>query len=321
MITKLLLDLYSGEKDRARLSILIFHRVLPSADPLFPADTDASRFDALVSRLKSRYNILPLERAVQLLHEGALPSRALCITFDDGYADNLAVAGPILHKHGVPAIVFVATSYLDGGCMWNDIVLEACRSSVRPELDLAWLGLGNRSLATLEDRRALADEALASLKYQEFSQREEWARKFAQVAGTQVPRNLMLASSALRDSEQFGIAIGAHTRRHPILATTPNPIAWDEISEGRRELQDLVGRSVNLFAYPNGKPGQDFGAEHVRMVREAGFAAAVTTAPGAATAGTDVYQLPRFTPWREDPLGFDLLMLKNFRRTVEVQGR
>ena len=56
------------------------------------------------------------------------------------------------------------------------------------------------------------------------------------------------------------------------------------------------------------------------MVREAGFTAAVTTAHGAATARTDVYQLPRFTPWRADPLGFDLLMLKNLRRNVEVQG-
>ncbi len=320
MITKLLLEIGSGRGDRARLSILIFHRVLPVADPLFSGDMDAGRFDALAAHLKKRFNVLPLERAIESLREGSLPSRALCLSFDDGYADNLKVAAPILRKHGVPAIVFVATAYLDGGCMWNDIVLEACRNSMRPDLDLAWLGLGIRSLATPEDRRAVANDLLETLKYQEFSRRDEWARKVAQVAGTELPRNLMLASSALRDFEQFGIAIGAHTRRHPILANSPNPIAWDEISEGRRELQELLGAPVGVFAYPNGKPGLDFTAEHVRMVREAGFSAAVTTAHGAATARSDVYQLPRFTPWRTDALGFDLLMLKNLRHAVEAQG-
>ena len=319
MITKLLLEIGSGRGDRARLSILIFHRVLPVADPLFPGEMDAGRFDALASHLKRTFNILPLERAIALLREGALPSRALCLSFDDGYADNLMVAAPILRGHGVPAIVFVATSYLDGGCMWNDIVLEACRRTAQPELDLAWLGLGIRPAATAEDRRALANDLLGNLKYQEFTRREEAARKVAQIAGTEIPRGLMLASSALREFEDFGIAIGAHTRRHPILANTPSPIAWDEISEGRRELQDLLGRPVDVFAYPNGKPGRDFTAEHVRMVREAGFAAAVTTSHGAASAQTDVFQLPRFTPWKANPLGFDLLMLMNLR-TGETQA-
>ncbi len=69
-----------------------------------------------------------------------------------------------------------------------------------------------------------------------------------------------------------------------------------------------------LFAYPNGRPQQDYTAEHVAMVRDAGFAAAVSTARGAADRTTDPFQLPRFTPWRREPLGFDLLLARNLRQ-------
>ncbi len=43
-------------------------------------------------------NVLPLEHAVARLAQGALPPRALCITFDDGYADNYEVALPLLKR-------------------------------------------------------------------------------------------------------------------------------------------------------------------------------------------------------------------------------
>lgn len=320
MIAKRLLEICSGEGERARLSILIFHRVLPVADPLFPSELDAPRFDALMAHLKRRFNPLPLEDAIALLRQGALPSRAVSITFDDGYADNLTVAAPILHRYVLPATVFIATSYLDGGCMWNDIVIEACRSTRSAELDLGSIGLGKRTIAGLADRRALVDELLGHLKYMDHEERDKAAMTVAQAAGTDVPNGLMLSSAALREFGQYGIGVGAHTRRHPILAKTPDAIAWNEISQGREELHDLLGRPVTLFAYPNGKPGRDYTAEHVRMVREAGFAAAFSTAQGAASSRSDIYQLPRFTPWRDAPFRFDLLMMKNLRHGTESRA-
>jgi peptidoglycan/xylan/chitin deacetylase (PgdA/CDA1 family) len=79
---------------RARLSVLIFHRVLPRPDPLFPGEPDAARFDWQLRLLKRWFDILPLPDAVHALREGRLPARALAITFDDGYADNCTVALP-----------------------------------------------------------------------------------------------------------------------------------------------------------------------------------------------------------------------------------
>jgi peptidoglycan/xylan/chitin deacetylase (PgdA/CDA1 family) len=82
-----------------------------------------------------------------------------------------------------------------------------------------------------------------------------------------------------------------------------------EIEGSKHVLERLLGEEVNLFAYPNGKPGEDYDERAVALVRELGFSAAVTTVRGAASAATDPYQMPRFTPWDRTPLRFGLRML------------
>ena len=81
---------------RGRLSILIFHRVLRERDPLLPTEPTGAEFDSLLAHLANRFSILPLAEAVERLYGGTLPRSAMAITFDDGYADNLSVAAPIL---------------------------------------------------------------------------------------------------------------------------------------------------------------------------------------------------------------------------------
>jgi len=302
---------------RGRLSILIFHRVLRERDALLPSEPTAEEFDLLLSHLKARFTVLPLRDAVERLYGGTLPRAALAITFDDGYADNLSVAAPLLRKHALPATLFVATAYLDGGIMWNDRVIAAFRSTSRPEIDLDPLGLGKASTATIADRRDGMERVLRELKYRPSAERERLARAVADAAGIETPSDLMLTRDGVRALAHYGVDVAAHTRTHPILARADSSEAWREISEGKRELETIAGRTVSLFAYPNGRPGDDYGPEHVRMVREAGFAAAVSTAWGAADRASDRLQLPRFTPWTRQPLRFDLLMLRNLRHRAE----
>src|SRR4030095_4281545 len=99
---------------RGRLPVMIFHRVLPQPDALFPGEPDAARFDAQLALLKRWFNILPLPDAIRGLREERLPPRPLTLTFDDGYADNCTVALPILQRHGLRAAFFIATDFLAG---------------------------------------------------------------------------------------------------------------------------------------------------------------------------------------------------------------
>jgi len=109
--------------------------------------------------------------------------------------------------------------------------------------------------------------------------------------------------------------IGAHTVTHPILRNTAPDTARREIVESGRRLAEIVGQPVRLFAYPNGKPGVDYGSEHVQMVRDGGFAAAVSTGWGVATEKSDRFQLPRFTPWDRTPGRFALRLIRNMRNS------
>jgi peptidoglycan/xylan/chitin deacetylase (PgdA/CDA1 family) len=107
--------------------------------------------------------------------------------------------------------------------------------------------------------------------------------------------------------------IGAHTMFHPILARLTDSQARHEIGGSKDFLEQLLGERVGLFAYPNGKPGEDYTAQNVETVRSLGFDAAFSTQWGASSTGDDVFQIRRFTPWDQTNWRFGLRMLHNFR--------
>jgi len=297
----------------ARLSALIFHRVLPEPDLLFPADMHAGRFDEICERLRVWFNVLPADEAVQRLKAGTLPARAACITFDDGYADNCHVAVPILRRHGLTATFFIATGFMDGGRMWNDTIIESVRACPLPELDLSSLGLGCHAMGSIQDRRAAIAALIGKIKYQPFEQRVAVTERLAQLAHVQLPGNLMVTSDDVRAMRRAGMQIGAHTMSHPILAKLTDSQARDEIGGSKDFLEQLLNERVGLFAYPNGKPGEDYAAHNVDAVRSLGFDAAFSTQWGASRTGDDVFQIRRFTPWDQTNWRFGLRMLNNFR--------
>ncbi len=296
-----------------RLSILIYHRVLASEDSLVTWDPTAAQFDRQMRALANYFTPLPLTEAVPRLANRDLPARAVCVTFDDGYADNVDVALPILARHGVAATFFIASGYLDGGRMWNDTVIESIRAHAGPSIDLASWGLGLLRLGTISERRAAIATILPALKHLPPYERDARAAELADRAGAPLRRDLMMREDQVRLLRSAGMEIGAHTMSHPILTRLGDDDARREIIESRERLGAIVSEPVTLFAYPNGKPGDDYGAAHVRMVKDAGFRAAVSTAWGVASGSADLHQLPRFTPWHRDPAKFTLALLRNRR--------
>lgn len=293
------------------LTTLIYHRVVGQPDELFPEIPSAARFRWQMELLQRHFRVLPLPEAAGLLVARKLPARAACITFDDGYADNAAVALPILRDFGLTATFFVASSFLSDGCMWNDLVIEAVRDCRQGELDLEPFGLGRHPLDTPVARRAAVDAVIAKIKYLEPVARLQRANEIAARCGMgQAPR-LMMTPDQVRELATGGMQIGAHTLTHPILRNIPLPEARDEIARNRDELQSITRAPVTTFAYPNGQPQTDYGTEHVQLVRELGFAAAVSTSWGVAAPGCDLWQLPRFTPWDVTPPRFALRLLQN----------
>ena len=303
--------LRSPSGPKARLSVLIFHRVLPEQDPLFPDEMHAARFDELCGWLAGWFNVLPLEQAVQRLQAGTLPARAACITFDDGYADNLHVAMPILQRHGLAATFFISTGFLDGGRMWNDTIIETVRACRAQVLDLSALGLGSHALVTVAKQQAAVAALIGHIKYRSVADRITLTEEIARLANVQLPRNLMMTSAEVKAIRQAGMQIGAHTVSHPILAKLTDAQARAEIGDSKRFLEELLGERITVFAYPNGKPGEDYSPQSVEVVRSLGFVGAVSTQWGASRMGDDPLQIKRFTPWDKTRLRFGMRLLRN----------
>ena len=315
---KTVMGVLSPGGQRARLSILIYHRVLPQRDPLFPGEVDAADFDRQIVLLKKCFNIIPLPDAVKALRNGTLPPRAASITFDDGYADNAEVALPILRKHRVPATFFIATGFLDGGRMWNDTVIELVRNASGHSLDLEKNGMGRFDIATTPQRQQTISALLGKLKYLPPAVRQSRIDSMCDHLRIPLPSNLMMTTSQVKAIHDAGMDIGGHTVHHPILASLDQAEAIKEIAAGKDALEAIIRAPVRLFAYPNGKPMQDYLHPHVEIVKALGFDAAVSTAWGAADAESDVYQLPRFTPWDKRQWRFVTHMARNFFRKPQT---
>ena len=318
MILRLPLSIVSPSGRSGRLSILIFHRVLKKPDPLFPDLPDVADFESRMRWVRDWFNVLPLSEGIDRLFSGTIPPRALAISFDDGYADNEELAAPILKRLGLSATFFVATGFLGGGCMWNDRVIESIRTCEYDELDLSALGLARHSLTSAAARRGAIDAVLTGIKHFELERRQGLTDAIAGLTSAkQLPR-LMMRPQQVRSLRELGMDVGAHTISHPILTRLSAADARREIAGSKEELEGVLGEPVRLFAYPNGVPGQDYAAEHAAIVRNCGFNAAVSTAWGAASALSDRFQLPRFTPWDRTRWRYGARLLTNFRRTEKV---
>jgi peptidoglycan/xylan/chitin deacetylase (PgdA/CDA1 family) len=278
------------------LLILIYHRVLEAPDPLRRRTVHAAEFASQMDLLAQCFNVLPLPEALARLRSRSLPARAVSVTFDDGYADNLQVAVPIMRARGVHATVFIATGYLDGGIMFNDAITEAMRAAPA-RFDLSDFGLGVLDLGDQEARRAAISRLVGELKYRPSSERRALALEILERTGIAPPRNLMLTTPQVRELRDAGVEIGAHTASHPILSRLEPAAAQEDIAQGKTVLEGIIGEPVRLFAYPNGRPGEDYDGRHASMVRDLGFSAALSTAWGAVHADSDRFQLPRVAPW------------------------
>ena len=196
--------------------------------------------------------------------------------------------------------------------MFNDTVIEAVRRMRDPVVQLELPGLSAAlPVGSIAEKSEALGRILRVVKYLEPGERALAVERIAHLAGSALPGNLMMTTEQVRELARAGMEVGGHTANHPVLSSVDLEVARREIDVNRRALAAITGREPELFAYPNGIPGKDYAYAHTQLVREAGYKAALTTSWGAAEAGCDLYQLPRFTPWDRDARRFALRLMHN----------
>jgi peptidoglycan/xylan/chitin deacetylase (PgdA/CDA1 family) len=194
-----------------------------------------------------------------------LPERPVLITFDDGYRSVYRYAAPILAALSLPAAVFVCSGPLaDRRLLWFDEV--AAR-----ETDVAV-------------------ERWKSVDYY------SWRTSCAQTSPVpdDDPRALMTIDELHALGQMTNIEIGGHTVWHPILARASRDSQRDEIAHNLLALAEWTDRPVRAFAYPNGRPGQDYNADTMDLLRECAVDAAFTTGEQFVAPDAPALELPRF---------------------------
>jgi peptidoglycan/xylan/chitin deacetylase (PgdA/CDA1 family) len=275
-----------------------------------------------MAHLRRHHAVLSLQELRAALAKRSLPRGAVAVTFDDGYADNLRNARPILERHRVPATVFVTSGYVGAGreFWWDElerILFFARRLPERLSLDAGgapreWV-MGTASRMNVAER--LSDRRWSVLRednptplhkaYREIhalltlSTTEDRGRMMIdlreQTGDTQEHRADYLAMTRedVRSITVGGlIDVGAHTVTHPVLSSVSPEAGAHEIRQSKRDLEEMLGHAVSSFAYPYGYRGA-YTAQNVEAARAAGLADAYSNFGGTVRSSADPYQLNR----------------------------
>lgn len=284
--------------------VLLYHRVAEvheeSEDP-FLLSVSPPRFEQHLEILRRTANIMPLGEILTAAREGRLPPRSVALSFDDGYADSLHMAKPLLEAYDAPATVFVVAGCL-GGVFWWDELLDAI---VRPpslpgrlqltvrDQDYEWqLAGADRSQRDrlLRQLHRLLRELDANERRAVLDRLVSWSE-----GGPAAPNHRRpLTHQELVELAAGGlIETGAHGMTHRPLSGLTETEQLFEIAHSKSALEEALGSPVTSFSYPYGL-AEDFTAKSVALVERSGFARACTNICDVVDRATDPYRLPRY---------------------------
>jgi peptidoglycan/xylan/chitin deacetylase (PgdA/CDA1 family) len=181
--------------DRA-LRVLMYHKV--NDVPANPLSMPVSLFDEQMDVLRELgYRVVDLDAVLDFYVERKpLPRKAVLITFDDGYYDNLDNAAQILRRYGYPAVLFVPIGYLDDrqplpheerlaahGTLNRTLDWEELAEVERHGIRIESHGISHRPLADLEVDEAAREISLSKLRLEDRLGRA--VRAFSYVKGSE----------------------------------------------------------------------------------------------------------------------------------------
>lgn len=246
-------------RQRGRLTILCYHgvvRAVPAGREYeFRNAVPADAFEAQLRYLKRHYQPVGAEAVLAHLEGRPLPERAVFVTFDDGYLNNLTVAAPLLAKHDVPAMVAVTTDWIGSDALlWpTEVDLRILRSTsptvTGPD------GVEHRLPPLGPQRDALAAAIRGACKRLDDAARRAFVE---QLRSSTPPPDAdpelvgFLDWDQVRALRDQGIEIASHTVSHPILSRTPDAALQTEVEASKARIERELGAPCRAFVYPNG---------------------------------------------------------------------
>lgn len=299
--------------------ILSYHRVARLSSDPYAMCIAPEHFAEHLEVLREIGRPMRLQDLSRTVQSGKRPHRAVVITFDDGYFDNLYEAKPLLERYDFPATVFITTGGINARreFWWDELDRLLLQPGALPgKLDLEVNGrkrhfeLGDATRYTEAEQSCNAGwsvyeaeegnprqrffrslyELLSSLSGDEQRRVLDQLTAWAGVEQKRRSTHRTLSADEVQNLATGDLVeIGAHTVTHPKLSTLSAAQQRHEIQQSKTDLEAVVNSPVASFAYPHG----DHTPETAALVRTAGFACACTTEVDTIWRNANPFLLPR----------------------------
>jgi len=283
----------SRQATRHQLRIIAYHGV-ENLEGLMNQDgfmVSPDIFEAQLDHIGRHYNIVSLDEcAACIRNQKPWPSRAVLITFDDGYLNNLIEAIPILQRKGMPAVFFITTGFVDGAVQpWWFVLRNWIKHA-------GYLAVGTppayRSTSIVNDITCMMvwEDALKGISAEN---RADSMRDL----GLKLDRSescpvAIMNWDQVRKVQSLGYDLAPHTVHHVNLGAETISTAIREIHESIDCLNRQLGVSSQAFSYPYGRRS-DIQSAVPEALRQRDIAMGVTTMHGFNQFDVDPYMMFR----------------------------
>jgi peptidoglycan/xylan/chitin deacetylase (PgdA/CDA1 family) len=298
--------------------VLMYHRIdTPVTDPWQLAVSSAN-FEEHLKVLKHSYQLLSVDQFLNRMHRNTLKKNSVCITFDDGYADNYQHAQPLLLEYDCPATFFIPSALIERNELfwWDEleqIILAApklpasltlkfpdelfnCTIEQQTITEAEWIQIKGWTYPqpTLQPRCALylaLWQRLKPLSSTDIQRVLRQLRAWAVDRPTKDPASCPMTGMQLKclfDHTLF--SPGIHTASHPALALQSPEVQEQEIRACADYLNPYTREKLLPIAYPYGSYNKDT----LSIVADLNVKAGFTTSPSLVHAGSNSLTLGRF---------------------------
>lgn len=276
-------------RDRPAMLGFLFHALFDDAQEIARGHVDAQQGITAVHMqqfiehfLRAGYRFISPEQNADFLDSS---EKCICITFDDGYFNNLRML-PLLEQYDIPATFYITTGNVEmQQCFWWDVVYRERhrRGTEKPLISREQKMLKHKS----------HQEIIAYLQ-QEFGKNclQPWS-------DTDRPMNI----EELQGFAQHPLVyIGNHTRDHYLLDRCSYRDIEQQILRTQQDLDDWLGKAPKSIAYPNG----NYSDATLVAARKAGLTYGLSLDKRKTRLpvrnGTSCFTLGRFTLWGRDDI-------------------
>ncbi len=294
-----------------RPCILMYHRVAPLKHDPWALAVEPELFEQQMQYLREHRVPMTVDEMVRRLKHGDLPAKAIGITFDDAYLDNLVHAKPILARYGVPGTVFVPTGLIGRTVpFWWDELATMILECPRPTDFLQRCGSDEVPLRWGQPERADDHPAWRGWDPPRTQRQTSYVALWSRMQKTTTevredvmsslrgrfeamidPLGLPMTRAELTELVEGGVVrLGAHSVHHASLSDISFEESRAEIRGSQAKCRTFTTEPVEGFAYPYG----NMTSAVCQEVEAAGFAWACAAEAGFLDGKqTDFFRLPR----------------------------